>query len=506
MTDKVGRNVSLIALITLLAILPFEGRVDLPYLIAQIAVLAGFLIRLIRPMRWQFWAAAVAGWLVSMGVFAGITALWVQTGKANFTTFEIFRTLLIEVGFLYFCIILVFLTQFVYRPDGWRQHNGLTKTILALAYVFALVVLISALCSRHPMASLQYVRKYTAPYLLIYLITVESLYSWRQYRLVITTIYLTGVITTSVSLTARYLYLHGGHEWKSEFLRAEILREEINADGQTELRNQWPFKHHNRLCSFALLVTLFVWLQFFSTQNWELKTLTAISTVVPVWCILVTLTRGGYVALAVAALALILMINWRSVWIFAAVAVMGWFVAPTQVRERLLSIFDRKTYTENQTTFGLRRQLWAWSLDIIRQHPLLGLGAGWEVFEDYIKTTYPERAAQMETPHAHNNFLEIAAESGLIAMSVFAAFTVALALQIGQAWRATQRQTKRRFVVAGFFALLIAITAFGITSYSLRYTIGLLIWVCFALMTLLPTVARAIPEEAPRGASAPNAV
>jgi len=495
MAEKVGRNLSLTALIVLLVLLPFENKLEAVYQGAEVAVLLGFLVRLYRQTHWRYWAVAVGAYLVSLGLFAGIAWLHVHSAQSEFPVAEIFRTLLVQVGILYFCMILVFLTQFVFRPEGWKPCDRWMKTTLALAWGFGVVVLISALCSLHPFESLAYCRKYVAPYLLIYMITVETLHSWRHYRFIIGAIYLVGIIATSVAVTARYVYDNGGYDLKSKFERSEIVRREVRADKQEETRIQWPFRHHNRLCSYALIVTLFVWLQFFATRNWELKTLVAISAVIPVWCILLTLTRGGYIALAAAALALVLMIHWRSVWILLALAVVAWFVSPSLIRERLKSLVHLKTYIEAKGTFGLRRQLWIWSLGIIREHPMLGLGAGWEVFEDYIKTNHPEKDPEMETPHAHNNFLEIAAESGLGAMALFLAFTAGLVVQIGRAWRHTARQTKRRFVVAGFFALLIAITVFGLGSYSLRYTVGMLVWVCFALMTLLPLVARAIPEE-----------
>jgi O-antigen ligase len=362
--------------------------------------------------------------------------------------------------------------------------------------VFGLVVLASAVCSMQPLSSLHYVRKYLAPYILVYMVAVESLYSWRHYRIVITTIYLVGIIVTSASVAARYLYLYGEYDLRSDFQRSEIVRVEKTTAGVEEIRNQWPFYHHNRLCSYALMVTFFVWLQFFVTRNWELKTLTAISAVIPVWTMIATLTRGGWIALAVGALALVLMINWRSVWIVLAVMLAAWWVSPTVVRDRMTSILRPPTYTEPGGTFHLRRYLWRCSLDVIRTHPVLGLGAGWTLFEEYVKAHYPLIEPNMETSNAHNNFLEIAAESGIVASVLFLAFMAALFVQISHAWRATRRQTKRRFVVAGFFALLIGINVYGLGSYSLRYTIGMLVWVCFALMTVLPAIVRAIPEEA----------
>jgi len=504
--EKVGRNLSLIALGVLLAVLPFEGRFGALYQSAEVAILLGFLVRLFWQARWQLWAVAAVVYVISTALFIGLAWIYTRAVQSPFTPVEIAAALLKQVGVLYFCMVVVFLGQFVLRPDSWACHDRWTQTILLLVWAFGLVVLISAICSLNPLSSLVYVRKYLVPYVLIYMIVVETLYSWRHYRIIITTIYLVGVIVTSASVATRYFYIYGGRDLRQDFLRSEIVREEVTPDGVVELRNQWPFHHQNRLCSYALVVTLFVWFQFFIARNWELKTLVAISTVFPVWCVIVSLTRGGWIALAAGALGLVLMINWRSIWIPVAIVIAGWWVSPDVVRNRLMSVFEASTYTKAEGTFYTRKYLWKWSLEIIAKHPVLGLGASWELFEEYVRSHYKPVVPNMATSNAHNNFLEIAAESGIPAAALFLAFTVALFAQISRAWRATQRETKRRFVVAGFFALLIAITVYGLGSYSLRYTVGMLVWICFALMTLLPTIARAIPEDTvPVAASAGGA-
>jgi hypothetical protein len=43
-----------------------------------------------------------------------------------------------------------------------------------------------------------------------------------------------------------------------------------------------------------------------------------------------------------------------------------------------------------------------------------------------------------------------------------------------------------------------------LSNYSLRYTVGLLIWICFALMTLLPGIARAIHDKEKQTAPPPQ--
>jgi O-antigen ligase len=187
------------------------------------------------------------------------------------------------------------------------------------------------------------------------------------------------------------------------------------------------------------------------------------------------------------------------------VAFASWWIVPkeTGVRERLASLVNPATYFGETGTFANRVRIWKATLPEIGERPFLGLGAGWDIFEAYMKLHHPDLEEAQDTPHAHNNFLQLAFESGVIAAGLFVALMAALAAQIFRAWRATERQTKRRFVVAGFFALLISITVYGLSNFSLRYSVGMLIWICFALMALLPSIARAIPEDVAEPAGPP---
>jgi len=497
--EKIGRNVSLFGLVAMLIVLPFEKGVDASYQAAQLAVLVGFLIRLVGRADRRFWFAATAAFVVSMAAFTAIAAVSIRITGVEYTAGEILLRLLREVGILYFCMILLFLSQFVFRPESWQPHDRWTRVSIVLAWLLALVILASAVCSLEPFESLRYIRKHLAPYVLVYMILLETIRSWRHYKIIITTIYLVGIVVTSASVASRYLYVYGSHELQRDFLKKDIVRQEEPEPGRVEIRNQWPFRHHNRLCSYALIVTLFVWLQFFATRNWELRTLEAISVSIPFWCMILTLTRGGWIALAAAVVALVLMINWRSIWIILAVAVAVWLVSPQTVRDRMRSIISLETYLAPRGTFYLRREIWKRSFEIIRKYPFLGLGAGWQVFEDYVKANYPPLQPGLHTPHAHNNLLETAVESGLGALALFAAFAASLLVQIFRALRETKPQTKQRFIVSGFFALFIGIMVYGLSNFSLRYKVGMLIWICFALITLLPTIAKAMdgkPEPA----------
>ena len=92
--------------------------------------------------------------------------------------------------------------------------------------------------------------------------------------------------------------------------------------------------------------------------------------------------------------------------------VLGLFLlgAGSGVRERAASAFDLR---EN---LG-RSHIWQANLAMIRERPLLGWGYGnYKKFRDPYYQRYPEADT---TAHAHNNFLQIGVEGGLLGLGAF---------------------------------------------------------------------------------------
>lgn len=523
MLEKTGRNLSIGALVVMLILLPSEEHTDAGYKAAQVAVLAGFLLRLIAQKQWRLWAVAAGLFVVSMILLIGMGAGYLaivnslrEAGKIAegnlFSAGDIAKGLLTDVGVLYYCMLLIFLSQFMYRPQIWEPHDRWTKITLACMWAFGFIVILSAVFSTDPPESFRYIRKFMAPYILIYMVVVETLYSWRHYKIIITSICLVGIVTSIVSLSIRTMYLYGSPDVRREIFDRMWIRDQefewTNPETQEliewrEVRIQWPFDHHNRLCSYTMMICFFIWLQFFVMRNWELRTLIAVSIFIPFWTMMMTYTRGGVVGLAAGMAALILIVNWRAIWIFLALSVVIILVAPPELRNRVFSIVNPRTWTAGLGTASNRVVIWRNAIKTIGDRPILGLGYGWEQFEEYWERHY-EPLAQEEVPsHAHNNFLEVGVETGLLGLGAFLAFLIALTRQLFQAMQQTKVKTTRRFVVAGFFGMFVAFLVFGMSNLSIRYRTGMLIWVCFGLMTLLPMILRFIQEDATIANGAP---
>jgi O-antigen ligase len=116
------------------------------------------------------------------------------------------------------------------------------------------------------------------------------------------------------------------------------------------------------------------------------------------------------------------------------------------------------------------------NLDIVRDHPWLGLGFG-----RYAKAARPYYDAHPDADrrsHAHNNYLHIAAESGLIGLAAFV-LLFARALVVGM-----PRPGPDTWVQAGAWASLVGFLIGGLTQYNFDdHEVAVAMW--FALAILL---------------------
>ena len=109
-----------------------------------------------------------------------------------------------------------------------------------------------------------------------------------------------------------------------------------------------------------------------------------------------------------------------------------------------------------------RLGIYAANLDIVHDHPILGLGYG--RYETAAQPYYEAHPDADRRSHAHNNFLHIAAEAGLVGV---AAFTLLWAAALRAGWDATQTADRAMWAAAaGAWAGLLGFLVGGLTQYT----------------------------------------
>jgi O-antigen ligase len=128
---------------------------------------------------------------------------------------------------------------------------------------------------------------------------------------------------------------------------------------------------------------------------------------------------------------------------------------------------------------GQREGIWSLAVQLVREHPLIGIGPG--AFEAYsaanVRQVEPG-VYEVPVPHAHNWLLQVALDAGLVGLL---GFVVLLLLSARSLWRAWRSETLRPFVVAlsGAWA---AMLVHGVTDATMIDTrASLVFWWIFGL-------------------------
>ncbi len=215
--------------------------------------------------------------------------------------------------------------------------------------------------------------------------------------------------------------------------------------------------------------------------------------------LLVNLRRGALGGVTVAMLGIVLALIFK--WLKLAsgrrivlAVLLGLLIAAPVVYQKWETIvfrFQGATQLQASGELGLssRLRVWATSFEMIRRHPLVGVGLGGYAakYGDYRRyfvenPAYAKVAAvaeaedydEIHSPHSHNEYLEIIAELGFIGFILFVAFW---ALVIRRLWQ-NRKMPQGDVALGALFGLL----AFGISSalsaFSFRFTPGVIIVAC----------------------------
>jgi O-antigen ligase len=149
-----------------------------------------------------------------------------------------------------------------------------------------------------------------------------------------------------------------------------------------------------------------------------------------VFALLFSLTRGVWLAYLIVLGGLAVVKGARSALTIAAGIVLlgaALLVSSPGVRERAAYMFDINTNLP-------RSQIWLANLDMIKERPLLGWGYGnYKRFRD----PYYQRHPQVDTTaHAHNNFLQMWVDIGLVGLTAFLWLFWSI---LSRGWRAYQQ-------------------------------------------------------------------
>ena len=202
-------------------------------------------------------------------------------------------------------------------------------------------------------------------------------------------------------------------------------------------------------------------------------------------------SRGALIGLAV--VPFVFLRGWK-VWVLGPLLVLVVVVsAPSAVRERF------GTLGSSGAEIGTRTDIWRAAVSIWEQHPLLGVGVGGFPVA-YAESPIPGKLYLPNTvfqppPHAHNLFLNLLAEQGIVGFLVFAALIV-VALRTAIRLRAGPERFMR-LLGTGLLAALLAFLVHNLFDVTMFDSVtGPYVFVLFGLFAAAGQMAADRTEAA----------
>lgn len=247
---------------------------------------------------------------------------------------------------------------------------------------------------------------------------------------------------------------------------------EIGARVTSALGNPNPYAEY-LVMAFAIVLSLAL------TERGYLRWLAAAVCAAQTVALVLTFTRGSWLALGVGILAasLIVGLRWSAAFLAGGAALV---VAIPGALARLASLTDEKGGIAD------RLSLWRVAGEMIRRHPFVGVGLG-----RYLPALAREVAADPSIlpagvrPYtAHNSFLMVTAETGLAGGAAFAWMVLRTVRTCGVLATRLERGSREWASHAAYTVGIVAFAANAVTINTFQHPrSAVMFWLLFGLMT-----------------------
>ncbi|EDX83978.1 O-Antigen Polymerase family [Synechococcus sp. PCC 7335] len=299
--------------------------------------------------------------------------------------------------------------------------------------------------------------------------------------------------------TATIVSVYGLRQW---FFGAEALATwvdpESNLSGATRVYSY--LRNPNLLAGYLMPAVGFGAMAVFAWKRWLPKLLAAVVTVVSSGCLVLTLSRGGWLGfLAMAFVMILLLIFWGKslfspFWrrwalplllVGSMVMVAAAVVMVPPVRERVMSIFAMRSDSSN----NFRLNVYAAVFEMIQARPVVGIGPGNEAFNQvyplYQRTGYTALSA-------YSIYFETLVEGGVVA-GLALLWMLVLAFQQGWSHLRQLRQNleKEGYWLIGAIASMVGLLVQGaFDTVWYRPQISTLWWLLLGIVASFYVEAR----------------
>ena len=348
--------------------------------------------------------------------------------------------------------------------DVFRRRMPLAGTVLA----FAVTSFISLAGTPHFLLALAFYAFTVLQYILLYQLTTAFVRDSERH------LFICCLLASGLCVAVYGLY---------QYAHMLTLREAEWVDNSTfpllRRRMYSTLYNPNLLSAFLLMVLSLAGAFALERQDRRQKFGCFCLVAVFFLCLILTYSRGAWIS--VGALVFFFGLFWdKRIWLLFLIVPAVLLFYHGGVTERLLSVFSHR---DADTSVAMRLDMWSSAVLMIADHPFFGIG--WGSFK-YVYPVYNEliQDAGIVIFHAHNMYLNILAETGIIGFSAFMSFF------FGNGWYAFRflrrhalHSPEGAFAMA-FIAAVMALAICSISDYDLFSTqISLTFWLLSGLFS-----------------------
>jgi O-antigen ligase len=357
-----------------------------------------------------------------------------------------------------------------WAASRWRLasfRRAITHPLSALAALFALLVVLSVCFSLDPRASLRAIPGLSLFFLVP--ITIDLVDSPSRARTILLAIAASGTAMAIFGLAQL------GRE-------GATLQNRIHAN----LSHYMTLSGLTMIGGCVLLAFLF---EGRGRERWL-----GVAAVVPFAAMVLTLTRGAYVGAVAAVTAYLALRRPRGLLLVAPALVAMFFLLPPDVRHRAASIADPTDRT-NRDRIAMARA----GARMIADRPIFGLGP--EMVKPYYTLYRDPDAPRWRVPHLHDNVLQIAAASGVIAAGTYLVLVGLFLARAARVLRMARRSDPRRgsdphsLVASATFLAVVAASVAGLFEYNFGDKEVLMATLPLLALPFSPAVADSRPAK-----------
>lgn len=229
-------------------------------------------------------------------------------------------------------------------------------------------------------------------------------------------------------------------------------------------------------------------------KGWKLRAILGVATLGALLTLTLTSSRGGFLAAAVSGTVFLLMDRrpWKALLVALAISAVVAVYMPSSYVNKIESIFDLKhqaasawemTMDAEQDYTGAERVFyWRIAFEIMKDHPLTGVGWGNFIKEFERRTDTPEGVV------AHSTWFQVGAESGAVSLSLYLLMILFALVQAVRTWTRA-KQAGDEWTSLHSRAIATGLVAFCVGGSFLSRENSELLFIYLSMAAILPRLA-----------------